>query len=63
MDTKWAIKEAYRKQKERYGENFQSEVEDLVLLIEEASNRLRQLKSRLADLKYEDPKSTADLLD
>ena len=55
MDKETAIKEAYEKRKEQSEDNFQADVENLVCAIEETSNKLRKLKTRLTELEYEEP--------
>lgn len=55
MDKETAIKEAYEKRKEQSEDNFQTDVEGLVYDIENTSNKLRDLKARLAELEYKEP--------
>ena len=55
MNKETAIKEVYRKRQEQSEEDFQTSVEQLVLDIEDTSNRLRKLKTRLTELEYEKP--------
>ena len=62
MDKGTAIKEVYRKRKERSEEDFQTEIEQLVFDIEDASNRLRELKARLTELEYEKPEIQGGIL-
>jgi len=62
MDKGTAIKESYRKRQEQSENNFQTEVENLVFEIEETSNKLRDLKARLAKLEYKEPEIQGEIL-
>ena len=62
MDKNTAIKEVYRKREERSEEDFQADIEQLVLDIEDASDRLRELKTRLTELEYEKPEIQGGIL-
>lgn len=52
MDKKTAIEKVYKQREEQHERNFEAEVKQLVFEIEDASNRLRELKLRLTELEY-----------
>ena len=62
MDKETAIKEVYRKRKEQSEDNFQDEIEQLVWDIENTSNKLRELKTRLTELTYQEPEIQGGIL-
>ena len=62
MNKETAIKETYKKRKEQSEEDFQTEIEQLVGDIEDTSNRLRKLKTRLTELTYEEPEIQGGIL-
>ena len=62
MNKETAIKEVYRKRKEQSEEDFQAEIEGLVYDIEHTSNKLRELKARLTELQYKEPKIQGGIL-
>ena len=62
MNKETAIKEVYRKRQEQSEEDFQTEIEELVWEIENTSDKLRELKARLTELQYKEPKIQGGIL-
>jgi hypothetical protein len=55
MSKEQAIKVAQQEQKDKYDEGFQKLVNEALAAVGLCSQRLREAKRRLAELKYEPP--------